>query len=71
MLCDPRGRGAPARREQRPEHRPHALSSADQLKVHQMLLEKGASVLDVARKLRVSPATIYRYAPRRRKDRNH
>ncbi len=55
-------------RAARTRGRPHALSSADQIKVRQMLLEKGASVLDVARKLHVSPATIYRYSPRRRKD---
>lgn len=48
--------------------RPRVLSSEDRQRMRQLLLEKGASVLDVARLLRVSPATIYRYSPRRRSD---
>ena len=44
--------------------RPSILDSETQAKALQMLSSK-ASVLDVARTLRVSPATIYRYFPKR------
>jgi DNA invertase Pin-like site-specific DNA recombinase len=44
--------------------RPASLSAEDQARAERLL--QRASVLDVARLLRVSPATIYRYFPRRR-----
>lgn len=47
--------------------RPLSLSKSDQSRARHLLFEKNASVIDVARQLRVSPATIYRYFPRARR----
>ena len=44
--------------------RPIVLNPEDQVRAERLL--KRASVLEVARLLKVSPATIYRYFPRRR-----
>lgn len=47
--------------------RPLALAPGDRAKLRQLLIDKGATVAEVARVLQVSPATVYRYSPRRRK----
>jgi DNA invertase Pin-like site-specific DNA recombinase len=56
-------------REIRTRGRPPALSQSEQIKAAKLLEERRASVLEVARMLHVSPATIYRYFPKNR--RNH
>lgn len=45
--------------------RPQALSSKDLAKARRLLAESTMTVSDVARALGVSPATVYRYFPRR------
>lgn len=51
----------PARRRGRPQ----ALSGKDLAKARRLLAESTMTVSDVARALGVSPATVYRYFPRR------
>lgn len=45
--------------------RPQALSAKDLAKARRLLAESTMTVSDVARALGVSPATVYRYFPRR------
>lgn len=60
-------RGQPARDGKRHRGRPPALSPSQQMKAAKLLEERRASVLEVARMLHVSPATIYRYFPKNRR----
>jgi DNA invertase Pin-like site-specific DNA recombinase len=59
-VADHRGRTS------RPRGRPSALSPDDQARAARLLQERRATVIEVARLLKVSPATIYRYFPRGR-----
>jgi DNA invertase Pin-like site-specific DNA recombinase len=53
------------RRQRRRRGRPVVLGPDAHARAERLLREERASVLEIARLLRVSPATIYRYFPRR------
>ncbi len=68
-LEEQRSAGAVAAARDSRRGRPAALSRSDHARAAKLLEEQRASVIEIARLLHVSPATIYRYFPRRRRSR--
>ena len=70
-ICEMLLRAAPHGHPRASDHarrrgRPVALTDRDKARAEHLLIERNASVLEIARLLRVSPATIYRNFPQRR-----